>query len=81
MAEADLRAGGKTGIVTIYRSFDECVAEIRELETHLRPIPPHIPKGGIGPAIEQFSRSYGEALAELRRLSLINAMCVRKGIK
>lgn len=84
MAEAGQDANvkiGKSGIVTIYRSFEECVSEIQSLEALLRPVPPRFPHGGIGPAVEQFSMSYGESLAELRRLALVNAMSIRKGVK
>lgn len=71
---------GRTGIVTIYKSFEECIREIADLEAGLKAVPPRIPSGGMGPSVETFSMGYGEALAEIRRLALVKEMSRRKGL-
>lgn len=78
MAEAGAAGPGK-GIVTVYKSFEECVREIAGLEAGLKAVPPRIPTVGMGPPVVTFSRGYGEVLAELRRLALVKEMGRRKG--
>lgn len=61
-------------VETIRKRFDECVAEIKDYETRLAEFLPMPPEEPTGQYIETMTMSYGEALAEIKRLTLIKRM-------
>jgi hypothetical protein len=75
---AEMVPRGK-GIVTLYKSFDECVKEILELQKEAKTIPPRLPTSERGVQIDIYSKNFSEVLAELRRLTLIKEMIKRRG--
>lgn len=63
----------------IRKRFDESVLEIKEYETRLVEFTPKIPEAPSGQYVKTTTMSYGEALAEMRRLNLIKRMTGRFG--
>ena len=79
MNEGEIKS--RTGVVSIYKSFEECVKEIIDLESKLKIIPPAQPREEFGQPVKFLSGNYKETLAELRRLMIVKRMCEKRGIK
>lgn len=56
------------------KRFDECVLEIKEYETKLVEPKATEPEAPSGQYVETTTMSYGEALAEIKRIKLIKRM-------